>query len=94
LYLNYWSGAIHSSFDLQVEPAAHMIWKWRDWADERLTGPRLEVRPDGTLMAGEIKLIILPHSRWIPLEIVCGVGTTGQMSYPPVRGWECSRMAR
>ncbi len=79
--LHHESGVIRSSFNLRVEPGAHMVWEWRDWADELLTGPKLEVRPDGTLMAGETKLTSLPHSQWIRLEIVCGVGPQATGSY-------------
>ena len=39
------------------------------------------MQPDGTLMAEETKLTALPHSEWIRLEIVCGVGPQATGSY-------------
>lgn len=75
------SGTIRNSFELWMEPGAHMVWEWRDWADELLTGPRLEALPDGVLLASGTKLTTLPHRQWSRLEIVCGVGPQATGSY-------------
>ena len=75
---------MRNSFDLRVEPGAHLQWEWRD-APELNTayavGPRLEVLPDGTLRAAGRRLLKLPHNTWAHLEIVCLLGPQASGKY-------------
>jgi hypothetical protein len=82
--LRYSSGVVRNSFDLRVEPGTRLTWEWRDWmmtGDQLKTGPQLTVNPDGTLLANGAKLTTLPHSQWIRLEILCGVGSQANGTY-------------
>lgn len=76
IQLRYTAGVVRNRFDLRIEPGAHFFWQWRDWpSGEALrAGPALEVRPDGALLAGGQRLLVLPHGQWSRLEITCGVG--------------------
>jgi hypothetical protein len=77
----YAGGMVRNSFDLRVEPGTRLVWEWRDWQEELKAGPQLTVNPDGTLLAGGKKLTTLPHSQWVHLEIVCGVGAQADGTY-------------
>jgi hypothetical protein len=77
----YSSGLVRNSFDLRVEPGTRLVWEWRDWQEELKTGPQLTVNPDGALLANGKKLVTVPHSQWVHLEIVCGVGAQANGIY-------------
>lgn len=66
-----YEGAVHNSFDLRVEPGAHVAWEWRAWPHGApyKTGPSLHVTSDGALTASGKKLLTVPIGQWFHIEI-------------------------
>jgi len=75
--VRYEDRTIRNSFDLRVEPGAHVAWEWRDWPEggSYKTGPSLHVTPDGSLTASGKKLLSVPTGQWFHIEITCTLGT-------------------
>ncbi|MBM3861014.1 MAG: right-handed parallel beta-helix repeat-containing protein [Verrucomicrobia bacterium] len=74
--VRYENRTIRNSFDLRVEPGAHVAWEWRDWPDGASyhSGPLLHVTPDGSLTASGKKLLTVPTGQWFHIEITCSSG--------------------
>jgi len=74
----YTRGILRSTFDLRVESGAQVLVEWRDWPsigdDHYRAGPSLTVAPDGTLVAGGEKRLVLPPGQWVHFAITCPLG--------------------
>jgi hypothetical protein len=71
---NYTSGRARCSFDLRLEPGAHLFYEWRSWdVNPYRIGPSLWIR-DGKLTAGGRELLGLPTGQWFHVEITAQVG--------------------
>ena len=78
----YSSGVLEGGFALRVEPGATVDHEWRDWRGSPYrTGPSLHVGTDGTLSAAGRELMKLPQSKWVRIDIVCGVGEQAKGAY-------------
>lgn len=74
-------GIIEDRFALRVEAGVDMYHEWRDYRTNYRVGPALTVAADGTLRANGRELLKLPLSRWVGLEIACGVGKQATGTY-------------
>jgi hypothetical protein len=72
---NYTAGQAHCSFDLRLEPGAHLFHEWRSWdVDPYRIGPSMWIQ-DGKLTVGGSPLMDLPAGQWFHVEITAKVGT-------------------
>jgi hypothetical protein len=78
---NLQTGRLRGSFLLRLEPGAVCFHEWRDNANPYHVGPSLRIEADGTLTANGRKLTRLPHSRWLNIQIDCGLGTQATGRY-------------
>lgn len=78
---NFQAGMLKGSFALRLEPGAVFYHEWRDNANPYHAGPSLRVEADGALMVNGRKLTMLPHSRWISVQIECGLGAQATGRY-------------
>ena len=67
-------GVIEGHLDIRLEPGMSFYHEWRDVTVFYRSGPLLRFAPDGTLSAGDKALMKLPHSQWVGIDIVCGLG--------------------
>ena len=71
---NYTKGRARCSFDLRLEPGAHLFYEWRSWdVNPYRIGPSLWIR-DGKLTVGGRELLSLPVGQWFHFEITAQVG--------------------
>lgn len=76
------SGIAKESFDIRVEKGSHLSHEWRDWSVEPyIVGPSLDIHADGTLLANEKSLMVLPLGQWIHIGIECPLGKQANGSY-------------
>lgn len=75
-------GVLVGSFDLLLRPGAVLTHEWRDTdtGSGFRVGPSLRITGEGRLLVGNRELLVLPHDRWVNLEMTSGVGpdTTGE----------------
>ncbi len=71
---NFQTGVLRGSFSLRLEPGAIFYHEWRDNANPYHAGPSVRVEADGTLTANGRQLAKLPHSKWVSIQIECGLG--------------------
>ena len=72
---NYTSGRARCSFDLRLDPGAHLFYEWRSWdVNPYRIGPSLWIR-DGKLTVNGRELLSLPTGQWFQVEITALVGT-------------------
>ena len=70
------TGKIQGSFDVRIEPGAIGHFEWRDYSSgEYRVGPSVRIEGDGKLLAGGKPIGKIPLSRWLHVEITCGLGT-------------------
>ncbi len=68
-------GEVCQSFDIYLMPGATLFTEWRDGGETPgRTGPSISFEPDGGLRAGSRLLCVLPHERWIHVEIRAELG--------------------
>lgn len=67
-------GRLRTGFDLRIEPESEFVFEWRDDPYKYHLGPRLSVDAQGWLFANAKRLVQLPHSQWVRIDIVCGLG--------------------
>jgi parallel beta-helix repeat protein len=72
--LNCRKGVYHGVFDVRLEEGAILRHEWRDSARPYHAGPAIQFQPNGDLLAGRTKLMIVPQGEWIHVEITCDVG--------------------
>lgn len=77
-------GVVQASFAIRVEPGTYLYHQWRIMAAATANGPSLYFRPDGSLYAGDQKLMDFPHSQWFVVEIRCAVGKKADGTYSVV----------
>ncbi len=75
----YWTvgrdqGVVRLHYDVRVEPGFHFYHEWRDTTIWFKSGPVLQILPDGSLQAGGKTVATVPHSVWLGIDIVCGLG--------------------
>ncbi len=68
------SGRVTGSFDVLVKPGVVMTCEWRTEGHPYLAGPRIQIRGDGTLIAGENALLQIPAKEWVHVEITTELG--------------------
>jgi hypothetical protein len=77
---NLRDGQARLAFDLRLsgEAAPRLYVDPRQYTDsggaEYFSGPKLDVRPDGTLIAAGQQIAKLPQDRWISLEMILTLG--------------------
>ena len=74
-------GVLIESFAFRREAGALFYHAWRTNDTPYIEGPSIRVTQDGTLTANGKKLTQLPVSRWITIEIRCGVGKDATGTY-------------
>jgi hypothetical protein len=70
---DYDGGTTRVTFDVRMEPMFHLLHEWRDDSEPYRTGPALSFSR-GAISAGGRKLIDMPASGWIHVEIVATLG--------------------
>lgn len=71
---NYTAGQARCSFDLRLEPNAHLFCEWRSWdVNPYRIGPSFWVQ-SGKLTVGGRPLLDLPTGKWFHVEITAKVG--------------------
>ena len=75
------SGALNAGFDLRVEPGAVFVYEWRDDPADYHLGPQLEVSAQGWLSANGKRLIQVPRSQWVRIDLKCGLGPQATGTY-------------
>lgn len=79
---NYLSGKVRQSFDLRMEPGAHMFTEWRDnTAYPDNISATVAVLPDGQMTASGKPLLQIPLSQWVHVEINGAVGKDAPKTY-------------
>ncbi len=78
---NLQTGLLRGSFSLRLEPGAIFTHEWRDNANPYHVGPSIRITADGILTANGRKLTKVPHSRWISIQIECGLGAQAAGRY-------------
>ena len=72
---NYTAGLARCSFDLRLEPGAHLFCEWRSWdVNPYRIGPSFWIQ-NGKLTVGGRPLLDLPTGPWFHVEIIAKVGT-------------------
>ncbi len=72
---NYTAGLARCSFDLRLEPGAHLFHEWRSWdVNPYRIGPSFWIQ-GGKLTVGGRTLLDLPTGQWFHVEITAKVGT-------------------
>ncbi len=66
-------GTTRCSFDLRIEPGAHLYHEWRTETSPYLVGPSLWVQ-NGTLRVGGRDLLPIPDGQWVRIEIAACLG--------------------
>jgi hypothetical protein len=88
---HFTSGPVRGSFDVRIEPGAIGHFEWRDYVggDYRV-GPSLRIEADGRLLSQGRQLNRIPLSRWLHIEITCGLGDKADgrwtLAYGPTGG--------
>ncbi|MCY2992631.1 MAG: right-handed parallel beta-helix repeat-containing protein, partial [Planctomycetota bacterium] len=73
---NYTTGRARLSFDLRLEPGAHLFHEWRSWdVQPYRIGPSIWIK-DGKLSVGDRPLLDLPTGQWLHIEITAQVGAS------------------
>ena len=72
---------METSFDVRMEPGAHLQFEWRDDTPWYTRGPSLEIQPDGVLTASGKKLLTVPANTWLNVKMTCGVGPQASGMY-------------
>ncbi len=86
--LSYHQGQVRLAFDLRLsgDTPPRLYIDPRQYshtpAAEYLSGPKLDVRPDGSLVAAGETLAKLPHDRWIGMEMILTLGDDAPQSTP------------
>ncbi|NLY00191.1 MAG: right-handed parallel beta-helix repeat-containing protein [Rhodopirellula sp.] len=71
------AGKVRGSVDVRIEPGAVGHFEWRDYAGGAYrVGPSVRIDGDGKLLSGGKLLGKVPLSRWLRIEITCGLGET------------------
>ena len=78
---NFQKGALKGSFMLRLDPGAIFYHEWRDNADPYHAGPSVRIEADGTLTANGRRLTKIPRSKWISIQIECGLGAQATGRY-------------
>lgn len=79
---HYLTGKVRQSFDLRLEPGAHLFTEWRDTtAYPENIGPNVTVLPDGQLTASGKPLLQIPVNQWVHIEINGAVGKDAPKTY-------------
>jgi len=71
----------HVSFDLRMEPGAMFWHEWRDNGISYHAGPSLNVDAAGKLSASKQDLLTIPLSKWVHINIICGLGKKSTGKY-------------
>ncbi len=74
-------GVVVGRFALRVEPGATFYHEWRDSANPYHVGPSLRVEETGSLLANGKRLMALPMSQWVRLEVTCPLGAKAKGRY-------------
>ncbi|NUQ62373.1 MAG: right-handed parallel beta-helix repeat-containing protein [Pirellulales bacterium] len=74
-------GRLRAGFDLRIERGALFIYEWRDDPYTYNLGPRLSTDADGWLEAGGKRLVQLPPSQWVRIDVDCGLGRLAGGTY-------------
>jgi hypothetical protein len=85
------AGKVRGSFDVRIEPGAIGHFEWRDYSGGGYRiGPSLRIEGDGKLLSGSRLLGKVPLSRWLRIEVACGLGDTANgkwtLRYGPSSG--------
>jgi len=75
------SGVLRAGFDLRLEPGAIFVYGWRDDPYTYNLGPRLSIDAQGWLSANGQRLIQLPRSQWLRIDLQCGLGPQATGTY-------------
>ena len=67
-------GMVTGSFDIRLEPGAHVGHEWRDHRNPYRVGPSLRIDPAGRVTGGGKHLLDVPRETWITIAITCGLG--------------------
>ena len=72
---NFVTGRVRGSFDVRIEPGAIGHFEWRDYSggDYRV-GPSVRIEGDGKILSGGRQIGKVPLSKWLHVEITCGLG--------------------
>jgi parallel beta-helix repeat protein len=74
-------GVMHFAVDVRLEPGAIVWIEWRDSANPYRVGPSVRINEDGALVAAGRTLLTVPLSRWVHLDIDCGLGKDSTGTY-------------
>jgi len=76
-------GRLRGAFDLRHEAGAVFSYEWRDWPSGQTlrAGPNLRVNADGSLVAGGKRLLTLPQSQWVHIEVLCNTGAKADATW-------------
>lgn len=86
--LDHQDGRVRLAFDLRLSGDAppQLYIDPRQYSDtggrEYFSGPKLDIRTDGTLMAGGSEVARLPHDRWVNFEMVLTLGPEAPNATP------------
>ncbi|MCP4640687.1 MAG: right-handed parallel beta-helix repeat-containing protein [bacterium] len=74
-------GHATGTFAIRLEPGAILYHEWRDNRNPYRVGPSLWFQANGDLMARGAKLLTVPHSQWVTVEIGCDLGRDADGTY-------------
>ena len=74
-------GMLRAGFDLRLEPGAIFVYEWRDHPYQYHLGPRLQVDQNAWLSANGKRLLQLPTSQWVRLDLACPLGKKATGTY-------------
>jgi hypothetical protein len=85
------TGKVRGSFDVRMEPGAIGHFEWRDYAGgSYCVGPSVRIEGDGKILCGAQPIGKVPLSRWLHVEITCGLGDQANgrwtLRYGPING--------
>jgi hypothetical protein len=85
------TGQVRGSFDVRIEPGAIGHFEWREYSGGSYrVGPSVRIEGDGKLMSGGKQIGQVPLSRWLHVEITCGLGDAANgkwtLRYGPLGG--------
>jgi hypothetical protein len=85
------AGKARGSFEVRIEPGAIGHFEWRDYSGGGYrVGPSVRIEGDGKLLSGSRQLGKVPLSRWLRIEVACGLGDTANgkwtLRYGPIGG--------
>lgn len=74
-------GRLRAGFDLRIEQGALFVYEWRDDPYQYNLGPRLSTDAQGWLSANGKRIVQLPLSQWVRIDVTCDLGGQATGTY-------------